>query len=559
MHPSPEPGPEPGFYFRVVRRGWRTIAAAALLGILAGLAVAVTAPPTYAATAAVLVTTTGADETTAVGERTIGGDVNLDTEARLLKSADVLAAVVSRLDSSADPATLASRVSVEVPANTTVLEITFTAGTPEQAREGARAFAESYLENRRDQAQESLDRLSSSYQRQLDAAQRQQEDLQRTLRTTPAGSSAQLLQTRLQAVGARIVTLAETVVSLDSTVVTPGRMINEPRLPGHATSPKRRLLVGSGAALGLLVGLGLAGHRERVRPRLRTDDDVLRELGVPVLVRLPETPRGAPSIVAPPGSDLAVSFGQLGHRTADRASRGDRLVVVPVSSTAAALHTGTNLAWQHARRGTSARLVIAEGHPPPGVESRPVTGRPGMTVGLLPCGGAFETPAPISVVTLGGQPDNATQVPPAATSVTVVHPGERGRFVDFLTSPGDAAVVLVEQGHDRAPEARQLLELLERCGIEVAGVVLHPSYHGVRTWTAPTTAPDGDDDRAAAPLWSTRRAPEAGPQATLHRTDPLTRLAIRRLRSATRVRPVRRITVTGQREDRSCDSQEKTA
>ena len=105
-----DPTSDAGFYVRVLRRGWRLILAGALIGLLAGAALFIAAPRTYAATASVLVTDTGASQTTAVGERTTGGDVNLDTEAQLLKSADVIDRVLDTTGDTFSASTIANHV-----------------------------------------------------------------------------------------------------------------------------------------------------------------------------------------------------------------------------------------------------------------------------------------------------------------------------------------------------------------------------------------------------------------------------------------------------------------
>ena len=95
-------------------------------------------------------------DTNAAGGRT-KGTINLDTEAQLVGSGAVAVKAAALLRSTTNPLELAHAVSVEVPANTTVLVISFEADTPQKAQAGSHAFAEAYLRNREQTARSGLD------------------------------------------------------------------------------------------------------------------------------------------------------------------------------------------------------------------------------------------------------------------------------------------------------------------------------------------------------------------------------------------------------------------
>lgn len=535
-----DPTSDAGFYLRVLRRGWRPILVWLLLGLLGGAAVFLTAPRTYAATASVLVTDTGATQTTAVGERTTGGDVNLDTEAQLLKSADVVDRALDATGDEFDASTIGSHVTVQVPANTTVLDITFTAGSPAQAQKGADAFATAYLANRKETARESLDHLAGSYETQLQAAQREQVQLRTELDNERGGDLAPGLQARLQTVSARIATLSEGLVTSQSTVVTPGRVINQPSLPTRPASPHRTVLLGSGAALGLLVGLGVSMYRERARPRLDDEDDVQRELHVPEICEVRGSATGLVPLVATPQSPQALSFGQL-RRRLDLLHDGQpgvrRIVVAPVSSDAAALHAAFNLAWQYASAGVAAGLVIDGGDPPPGITMRSTGTDTRLLRGSYQGRGVLRTNAPLEVFDLGGEADSAARVPESEDGVVVVCLRRTSPLVDLVTAPGDVAVLLAERRRDRAPAARQALKTLTAGGaIHVVGVVLHDAYPPATRWTssvAPAEDHDPDDHGGAS------RAEDPAPAATPTTSAASTSSAKPPVRSAKSTRSVK--------------------
>jgi len=71
------------------------------------------------------------------------------------------------------------------------------------------------------------------------------------------------------------------------------RLLEGASLPARPSSPKRPLILGGGAAFGLLIGLALIGFLEFRDKSLRLKEDVTALLGLPVLAVVPTmaTPR----------------------------------------------------------------------------------------------------------------------------------------------------------------------------------------------------------------------------------------------------------------------------
>src|SRR5687767_11651516 len=126
-------------YFRGLGRHWKLVAVGLVIGTLAALAYLSWAPREFRAETSVLVTPTITG--TPVVDRS--ARINLDTEARLVTSTATVAAAAERLGMAPRAAReLGDRVRVGVPPNSEVLDISFTASTPEDARRGALAFAD---------------------------------------------------------------------------------------------------------------------------------------------------------------------------------------------------------------------------------------------------------------------------------------------------------------------------------------------------------------------------------------------------------------------------------
>ncbi len=131
-------------YVGVLRRRWRMIVMLILLGTLAGAAYIVVAPKSYTATASVYVTPNAANAAALLGNKT-STVVNMDNEVQIVTSTSVAKLVARDLHSSLAPTALAKHVSVTVPPNTQVLQISCSEGSPRAAASCAQAFATSSL------------------------------------------------------------------------------------------------------------------------------------------------------------------------------------------------------------------------------------------------------------------------------------------------------------------------------------------------------------------------------------------------------------------------------
>ena len=122
-----------------------------LVGLTAGYLWNTTRVPEYTSTAAVLVLPTGANTTATAGGRS-NAEINLDTESELVQSAKVAEAARLLLKTEESALVLRDRVTVAVPPNSQVLEITYVDNNAESTQAGAQAFAQAYLDNRASEA-----------------------------------------------------------------------------------------------------------------------------------------------------------------------------------------------------------------------------------------------------------------------------------------------------------------------------------------------------------------------------------------------------------------------
>ncbi|GIH63122.1 hypothetical protein [Microbispora siamensis] len=302
----------------------RLIATVCLLaGVGGGAAALAVTPARYTAVAQVQVLPTGAQEQFNVPSSRQREPLNLDTESQIARSAVVstLAAAILR---NPDPEELREHVTVDVPPNSAILSISYSASDPRAAAAGAQAYAEAYLRNRARAAEDAIDA-----QLKLIAARLREvkDDLDGTTTpqavTTQTAQAAQTTQAvtaqtpqgtaRRQAMLARQVSdLTLRYDALKTVAVTPGTVISPARPPARPAHPSPPLFLGSGLFLGVLAGAGAAFGRDRLDTRIRTGADIERLCGLPLLAELPARPD--PAFLDEMAAAVATSLGGGPHR-----------------------------------------------------------------------------------------------------------------------------------------------------------------------------------------------------------------------------------------------------
>src|SRR2546421_1124423 len=280
-------------YLGMLRRHWWVVVLLTVAGVAGGAAVARTQPKVYEAATSVLVSPTGVPGANAAGGRTTG-TINLDTEAQLVVSTDIAIAAQKLLKVNTPPDQLAANVTVTVPPNTTVLTVTYAAGSPKEAQSGSHAFAMAYLQNRQASAQADLTTQTSALDakvKQYSATLSQLSGRLATMRTGDPNKAD--LNSQIATLTAQINTLTSRENDLSTTQVTAGKIINDAEAPTAPARPSVPLFLASGAMVGLLLGLGTGLVRERTDKRVRRTPHRTRPHRGPLRGR-ERGPRGAP-------------------------------------------------------------------------------------------------------------------------------------------------------------------------------------------------------------------------------------------------------------------------
>lgn len=223
-----------------------------VLGLGAGLGYAFLAPPTYLATASVIVQPVLADQ---FGNLNLANVITMATEEELAQSRAVAEAAAATLGISAD--SVLSSLSVDSPPDTQVLNVRFRAGTPQAAAAGAQTVAQTYLTAREGAASKDADRRLAAVQKQIDEVNA------KLVGKTTAQSSA--YQDDLRAL------LADQRTLTGIKATSGGRVITPAVEPKQKASPKLLVGLGAGLGAGVVVGLVLAvlwpSRRRTATPR----------------------------------------------------------------------------------------------------------------------------------------------------------------------------------------------------------------------------------------------------------------------------------------------------
>ena len=517
----------------MVRRHWWIVVILTAVGIAGSWEYTAKQPKVYESSTSVLVEPTGAGQDANVSGGRTKGEINLDTEAQLVRSTAVAAEAVKLLRSTAAPDSLVTDLRVEVPANTSVLVITYEAADARAAQAGSHAFAEAYLRNREETATNDLAEQIATVDgklKQLNAALAPINARLATLRQdSPERPN---LESQRSTITSQVNTLSARLNQLVTTTVSAGKIIRDADLPQRPSKPVLPLNLGGGAAVGLLLGAGAALLRERLDRRIRRPADLTRRCDVPVLAALPSKVRPRLDDVFPPFGAGGRVFNRLrnevvaGYAGSPRDAgkpvervRGPKVIVVAGASRgSASTVVAANLAAAFARTGGQTVLVCA--HLPDSVaELAPVTrllgvrAVPGLSdvlAGKVPLGRAVQRASRqprLSVITTGGTASSAGLLQSQmlrdaldtlrrqAEYIVIEAPAtSTSADAQSVASLADIALVGVELKRTRYADVTDAAEQLRRVGTPLLGAVVLPRLVRHRDEPPPPPVDPHDED-----------------------------------------------------------------
>lgn len=520
-------------YLGVLRRRWLTVLALTVAGIALAGAYYYVAPRTYAATVLVQVNALQ-NNANALGGRT-SGPVNMDNEGQIAQSATVASIVKSKLNSPLSVTGLLKDVKVAVPPNTTFLQITCNAGTADLAERCANAFGRAYLYNRRATALGLITSSIRAFEAQATTLEASIEALKVKVgrHGLPQGSAARgVAELQLTAKLARLATIQGKIssatpleASLSAKNTAVGQVVTPAVKPFAPVSPKKKLVLPSGLAAGLLLGLALAFFLDWRRPRIRTARDVRRQADLPTVFDL--TGPGAHAVLAPPRSRTGQLYTELAQYVGSALGDGHHVLLVACASKSGSGTVAANLASAMARTRGETVLICAD---PEGVAVPRLLGasdRRGFAELLAGTAAVVEvtkstTDVPLlRVITPGLDAAGAVYDMQHDRVKRIIHELRREvRYVVIDVPPpsldadmfsvaefADAAIMTVEAGTARPSEVTDCVQRLERMRTAALAAVLLP-----RADRASTSRGGRGEvmDSSAQPYTSRSRQPSRG-------------------------------------------------
>ncbi|MFA1545209.1 hypothetical protein [Actinomadura chokoriensis] len=478
--------PQQGQLLSLLRRYVPLLVLLAVVGAGIGVAAALVLPAPYKATATVLVSPLEGNPYSPDGR---GDDlVNLQTEAQLVTTDRVAKIAGQKLGREPD-----GDLGVDVPPNTQVLNLTYTAKSSGDARSGAQAFADAYLAYRQQRAQDVVNNQLAKLKSQSDKVQVQ---LLKTNREMAAsvGAKRATLQQRVTAYTNQLGVIDEQANDIGSTPINPGQVITPAGAPDGPGQVRTAMFGAGGLVGGAVIGLAVVLLRERLNQRLR-NAEAIEGLGVRTLSTIPAggPPGDTLALVSAPKSPVGEAYRRLRAAVVATAPQTPvALLVTSATPGGSARLASANLAVSLAFAGAKTIMIDAT------TEDTDVStlfgARPGgkglsdtLLSGTDPATLLIHTDSQLRLLPRGPRAQEAAHRfsgPRMREAVKVLrrrseylvvnaaslHDADAQALCTFV----DAVILVVNQGVTTREELRQAYVEAERAGVTVLGALLEP-------------------------------------------------------------------------------------
>jgi tyrosine-protein kinase len=216
--------------------------------------------------------------------------INMETEQQLAQSPSVAVLAAAKLGTPLPPDDLLKHLSVKTARDTEILIIDYADPKAQRAQLAAQAFADAYLDFRKERAQGDLQAARDPLESRLN---RLNQDLQRVnqqLRNTTNASEIDQLKAQADSLVGQIAVAQNRLNELiPEEELRIGEVVAPADLPGSPASPNHMVNVSLALFVGLAAGVGLAFLRERLDERFRGMSDLEAHIGAPVLAAIPKS------------------------------------------------------------------------------------------------------------------------------------------------------------------------------------------------------------------------------------------------------------------------------
>ncbi|UFU05723.1 Wzz/FepE/Etk N-terminal domain-containing protein [Ruania halotolerans] len=482
-------------YGATLRGRWLLILVVTVIGAALAASYLVVTPATYSATASVQINVIASDPFQS--SQSASDLIDGSTEASIATSYSVASLASAQFDTPRSPNEIREASEATPVADATVLQISYTAHSPESARDGADGIAAAYLDYREAQARA---RLSSMIEMIDDQLTGLRQDLVRanaaSAAAEPGSSEANQAESDRELVTIEINSLITRKNVLESINTVGGVILSPAQENPLETAPNVRTIAASGVLGGLLLGLVLAFLANKLDRRVGSRAEIALITGAGVIVALP----GAESRIPARDGDLA------GLRLArelilvDLPKQTRRIVIL--DHTPAPADVAANLAMVFAQDRSTVDLVLPA---PDEISTELVVAglelEPTRTAGLLQ---EYECPVvPTLTVAIGGAGTEITEPDPIITAAVRQRlTGTATADLRFVTVSADApapsrlaaerhceaAVLVVVKDSTHTDRINDSIAELAASGVPLLAVITVP-----RSRTRPHPLPSASD------------------------------------------------------------------
>ena len=269
-------------YWKVLRRGWLVVILSGVIGLLAGAAYLATQPRVAAASTMVNVNVISSEPFNMPREPS--GLIDPQTESQTARSSVVVARTAQELGGDRTPAEVRAALSAELEPDATVLRITYSADSPEEAVAGADEAARQFLAYRGQLAVAKVKKISDQLTQRRDLLRDDLLRVTQQLAKAPDGSGrAVQAESDRQLLNLELNSLLSQLNAMRGIDTTGGTILSSASDVGAYITPSAPTLLLVGLLAGLAGGLVLAFVRYYLDRRVRDDFTVLEAGGGPLL------------------------------------------------------------------------------------------------------------------------------------------------------------------------------------------------------------------------------------------------------------------------------------
>lgn len=426
-------------YLAVLRQYWRSVAAVIVLGVLAAATFSLLVTPTYTSKTSLFFSVSGANSASDLAQGTTYTGKQVESYAEVATSPLVLQPVIDQLGLDMTSAALAANVTVTVPTNTSVIDVSVVDTDPEHA-----------------------------------------------------GAIAAAVGTELVgAVSALSPDTGAGLESVEATIITPATV---PMAPTTPNVPQNLVL---GLLLGVFLGAGQAILRDTLDTRVRTATDIAHVTDAPIIgqIALDEASEEGGALVSDhPSSPQAEAFRRLrtNLQFLDAGNGTSSFVFTSSLADEGKTHTAVNTALTLADAGVRVLLIDADLRKPSVARLLGLESAAGLSTVLIGRAELAEVVQPagrssVDVLTSGPVPPNPAELLGSPAMFALLAHATATYDVVILDAPPllpvtDAAILsrmtsgallVVGSGEVRRPQLSGALDSLEAVEGRVLGIVLN--------------------------------------------------------------------------------------